>query len=60
MADKTPAHSEKSTNRGPISLAPLTPEQALSAALRVKKSDVDKLEAEEKASKAKRKRASKK
>lgn len=42
-----------------ISLSPLTPEQALAAALQVKKTDVDKLEAKQKADKQK-KRAPKK
>jgi len=35
----------------PISLAPLTPDEALAAALQVKKCDVDKLEAKDQAEK---------
>lgn len=37
----------------PISLTPLTPDQALAAALNVKKSDVDKLSEAQKKAKAK-------
>jgi hypothetical protein len=48
MAKKRP-HSGR---RGdPVSLAPLKPDQALAALLRVKPSDVKKLEAQEKAKK---------
>ena len=41
------------TNSKPVSLHPLTPDQALAAALDVKKADVDKLAEAEKKAKAK-------
>lgn len=41
-------------NEKPVSLAPLTPDQALAAALQVKKSDVDRLADKEEADKVKR------
>ncbi len=53
MAKKSP-HPGRTGNR--VSLAPLTPEQALRAALQVKLSDVRKLEAEEAAGKKKGKK----
>ena len=40
----------------PVSMAPLTPDQALKAALQVKPADIEKLAKAEKAQKAKRKK----
>ena len=54
MPKKSPPNPAGRKGR-PISLAPLTPEQALSAALRVKLSDVKKLEAAETKGKKRRK-----
>jgi hypothetical protein len=51
MAKKSPGKRSKA-----VSLAPLTPDQALAGLLKVKLSDVKKLEAEEKAGKKKAKK----
>ena len=51
---KRPAKKKHPGRRGdPISLYPLTPDQAMAALLKVKLSDVKKLEAEEKVGKGK-------
>jgi hypothetical protein len=53
---KTPKSPHSGRRGNSISLAPLSADQALAAALKVKLSDVQKLEAEERAAKAKKKR----
>jgi len=47
------------TNAKPVSLHPLTTDQALAAALNVKKADVEKLEEAEKKAKAKARKTKK-
>ena len=53
MPNKPPKRNRSGRRGDPVSLYPLTPDQAMSALLRVKLSDVKNLEADEKTAKRK-------